>query len=321
MSTLTVTLVIKDYDHLAPLAAGDVVAEDLDLRLDRDTPGALDRTLDDPSVQVGELSFARHLARLSQDDHEFVGIPIFPTRAFRQRCFFVRRDSNLRDLKDLAGKRIGTNEWPATGNTWSRALLREQGVDIEGISWVVGSVDGGYSARSQGDLPPHVRENSSDRPLRDLLVAGELDALMCPTPPKGFYDADSPIVRLIPDYRRAEQEYCRRTGIYPAHHIVGIRRELFEREPWVARSIYLALDESKNRWQASRRRLADTSPWLLADLEDVTSMLGADFQPSGVEPNRKMVQALCDELDATGLLAKPLAEASVFADFEKVMKD
>src|SRR5687768_16135573 len=124
MRKLTVTLVIKDYDHLAPLSAGDVVAEDLDLRLDRDTPGALDRTLDDPSVHVGELSFARHLARLSQDDHSFVGIPIFPTRAFRQRCFFVRRDSDLCALKDLAGKRIGTNEWPATGNTWSRALLR-----------------------------------------------------------------------------------------------------------------------------------------------------------------------------------------------------
>src|SRR5215208_585792 len=105
MSKLTVTLVIKDYDYLAPLACGDVVAEDLDLRLDRDTPGALDRTLSDHAIQVGELSFARHLTRLSHDDHTFVGIPIFPTRAFRQRCFFVRRDSGLSSLKDLAGKR------------------------------------------------------------------------------------------------------------------------------------------------------------------------------------------------------------------------
>lgn len=320
MSKLTVTVVAKDYDHLAPLACGDVVAEDLDLKLDRDTPGALDRTLNDPAVQVGELSFARHLARLSRDDQSFVGIPIFPTRAFRQRCFFIRRDSGLRELKDLAGKRIGTNEWPATGNTWSRALLREQGVSIEGINWLVGSIDGPPSGRSQGDLPPHVKENTTDRSLRDLLVGGQLDALMCPTPPKGFYDADSPVVRLIPDYRRAELEYLRRTGLYPAHHIIGIRRELFDREPWVAQSLYRALDESKMRWQQSRRRLAETTPWLLNEIEDVTAILGEDWQPSGVEPNRTMVQALCDELQAQGLLARPLAEAGVFAELEKVMR-
>ena len=320
MGRLAVTVVVKDYDHLAPLAAGDVVAEGIDLVLDRDTPNALDRTLNDPTVLVGELSFARHLARLARDDRGFVGIPIFPTRAFRQRCFFVRRDSGLRRLEDLAGQRIGTNEWPATGNTWSRALLREAGVAIDGIDWLVGSIDGGPSKRSQDHLPPHVREETTGRPLRDMLIAGELDALMCPIPPRGFYDADSSIVRLIPDYRRAEQEYCRRTGLYPTHHIVGIRRELFDREPWVARGLYRALDGSKMRWQESRRRLADTTPWLLTEIEESTALLGEDWQPSGVEPNRKMVQALCDELLAQGLIDRPLRESVVFSEFEGVMR-
>jgi 4,5-dihydroxyphthalate decarboxylase len=318
MSKLSVTLVIKDYDYIAPLACGDVVAQDLDLKLDRDTPGALDRTLSDSSIMVGELSFARHLSRLSNDDGSFVGIPSFPYRAFRQRCFFVHRDSALKDFADLAGKRIGTNEWPATGNTWSRAILREAGVRIEGISWVVGSIDGGPSARSQGDLPPHVKENASSQSLRDQLISGELDALMCPLPPKGFYEPGSPIVRLVPDFRKSEQDYYRRTGIFPAHHIVGIRRELFEREPWVAHAVFDALERSKLHWQASRRRLAETTPWLLADLEDCTAMIGDDWSPDGVEPNRKMTQLLCDELLSLGLLAKPLDEATVFAEFEAV---
>ena len=99
MAKLSVTLVIKDYDYLAPLACGDVVAEELDLTLDRDTPGALDRTLSDPTILVGELSFARHLSRLADDDRSFVGLPSFPYRAFRQRCFFVRCDSGLHDFK------------------------------------------------------------------------------------------------------------------------------------------------------------------------------------------------------------------------------
>ena len=147
MGKLQLTLVIKDYDHVAPLAAGDVVAEDLDLTLDRDTAGALDRTLADPSIQAGELSFARHIARLAEGDHTFVGIPIFPTRLFRHRSFFVRRDSGMSGLQDLVGKRVGTNEWPATGNTWSRAVLRESGIRIDSIKWSVGLIAGASAGR------------------------------------------------------------------------------------------------------------------------------------------------------------------------------
>jgi hypothetical protein len=149
-----IALLMKDYDYLAPLACGDVTAEGLALKLTRDTPGALDRTLNDPSVQASELSFSRHVHRLAAGDRSFVGIPFFAYRAFRHRCFFIRRDDGPRDFADLAGKRIGTNEWPASGNTWSRALIREAGVKIEEIHWWVGSVDGAASKRPQGTLPP-----------------------------------------------------------------------------------------------------------------------------------------------------------------------
>lgn len=317
MSQLSVTLIAKDYDHLAPLAAGDVRAEGLDLRLDRDTAAALDRTLADKSILVGELSFARHIARLDEGDLSFVGIPVFPTRAFRHRSFFVRRDSGMSDLKDLVGKRVGTNEWPATGNTWSRATLREQGIRIDSIQWWVGLIEGASADRPQGALPPYVQEVTSGRSLADMLIAGELDALMSATP-KGFYQPDFPIVRLIPDYRRAEQEYYRRTGVYPAHHIIGIRRELFERHPWVARSLFLALDESKNHWQQSRLKLIDTTPWILTDLEETAALMGDNWHAYGVDPNRHMIQTLCDELYAQDLIKQPMKVADVFAEFKQV---
>jgi 4,5-dihydroxyphthalate decarboxylase len=318
MARLPIRLVTNDFDFLAPLALGEVAVEGVDLRFER-TAEALDRTLADGSVDAGELSFARHLARLASGDRSFVGLPVFPHRAFRHRCFFVRRGSGLRALADLAGRRVGTNEWPATGNTWSRAALREQGVAIDGLRWWVGSVDGAPSTRPQGTLPSYVQSCPPGGTLLEMLLAGELDALMCPKPPRGFYDRDGPVVRLIPDYRRAEQEYYRRTGVYPAHHIVGVRRGVFERDPWVVGSLHRALDGSIQRWAADARPLAELTPWMLAEIEEVGALMGPRWNASGVEPNRRMIQALCDELHVQGLIGRRLEASAVFAEFEGVM--
>ncbi len=112
-----------------------------------------------------------------------------------------------------------------------------------------------------------------------------------------------------------------RTGLFPPHHIVGVRREVFEKNPWVLRSLYHALDQSKNRWQASRRRLNDTTPWLLAEIEETTALMGEDWFPYGVQPNRKVVEALCQEQFAQKLVPQPVDPATVFAEFEEVMED
>ncbi len=320
MAKLPLTMVIKDYDHIQPMASGDVLPVGIDLKLDRDTAGALDRTLADASIDVGEMSMSRHILRIAGRDRGFVAIPVFPTRAFRQRCFFVRRDSGLKEIRDLEGKKIGTNEWPATGNTWSRAVIREAGVRLDSIRWWVGSIDGAPSGRPQGVLPPYAQLADPNRPLREMLIAGELDALMCPNPPRGFYESDSPIVRLLPDFRKAEADYFSRTGIYPAHHIVGVRRHVFESNPWVLRSLYEAFEESKKQWMAQRRLLPETTPWLLAEIELATRVMGADWQPYGLgDANLRMVQTLCDEMLAQGLLDRQLDAREAFAEFAEVM--
>lgn len=320
MNRVPLTLVIKDYDQLAPLLNGDVEAEGLDLRVDRDTAGALDRTLEDPTIQVGEMSFSRHLIRLAGDDRSLVGIPLFTARGFSQRCFYARRDSGLTRLDQLAGKRAGTNEWPATGNTWSRAALRDQGVRIEGMQWLVGPVnDASAPLRPQGPLPSHVQLAPPGRSLLDMLIQGELDALMYSVPPDGFYEPDCPIVRVIGNYRQAEQDYYRRTGIYPGGHIIGVRRELYERYPWVLRSLYLAVDQAKNRWLQTRWDLDDLLPWSWAELEETVALMGREWLANGVAPNRTMIAALCVEELAQALISKPLEPESVFSEWEEAM--
>lgn len=317
-----VTLVIGNYDFVTPLITGDVVAEAVDLVVEREPRAkAAERMMGDPTVPVGEMSLGRHLARLAAGDRSFVAIPFFPRRAFRHRTFYVRRGSPLKDFKDLIGKRVGTNDWPASGSIWARAVLREAGVPIESIHWLVGSVEGApiSATRSQGKLPPYVQLAPPDRPLRTMLIGGDLDALMYSFVPSGFYEPDSPIVRLVPDFKRAEQEYYRRTGIYPTNHVVAFRQAAFSQRPWVARPIYEALVRSRQLWQEYRRYAAETTPWLQADIEDAMALIGPDWDPSGVEANRVTVQTLCDELFAQGLIGQPLDAGTVFTEFEGVM--
>jgi 4,5-dihydroxyphthalate decarboxylase len=313
-----ITLIMRDYDYLAPLFSGDVVADGVHLTLDRKTPITQAHT--DASIVASELSFSRFLIGLSKGERGLVGIPFFPTRGFRHRCFFIRRDSGLSDLRELEGKRVGTNSWPDTGNTWTRAILRDQGVRIDLIAWWVGTIDEHYSTRPQSGLPSFVREAPSDRMLRDMLLDGELDALMCPFPPRGFYETGSKIVRLIPDYPAAEREYYRRTGIYPAHHIVGLRREFFERTPQVAVSIYQALDRARLLWQQRRLYMAELTPWILAEIEATMDLMGTDWQPNGTLANSGVIRALCEEELAQGLIDQPLDPDTVFADFNAVLK-
>ena len=108
--------------------------------------------------------------------------------------------------------------------------------------------------------------------------------------------------------------------IYPAHHTIGLRRGVFERTPQVAVSLYRALDQARVLWQQRRLFMAELTPWILADIEETASLMGADWQPNGVSPNRKVIAALCDEEHAQGLIARPLDPATVFADFDAVMK-
>jgi 4,5-dihydroxyphthalate decarboxylase len=322
---LSLTLVIKDFDYLAPLVYGDVASDQLDLRLDRDlpTPGyptrptALSRTLSDPSIAVGELSLARHIARLAEGDRTFVGIPHLTTRVFRHRCFFVPKGSPLRSLSDLQGARLGTNEWPATGNTWARALMREEGVDLQKVHWWVGSVEGApFNKAAQGTLPPNARFVDGDRTLVDLLLGGELDGLVVPTPPRQFDAVCGPIVRLLPDFRAAEQDYFRRTGIFPGHHIVGVRRAVYEEHPWILRPIFDLLEGSRAVWQERRLLLNDTTPWMHADHEETVAIMGADWSPTGIEANRAMLHILCRELYEQGLAPRQMAVSEIFPEFE-----
>jgi 4,5-dihydroxyphthalate decarboxylase len=315
VAKVPIALVIRNYDSITPLLSGDVTVEGVDLRLDRETPMA--RFVSDPAYQAGELSFAQYLRRLAAGDDEIIGLPIFVARGFRHRCFFVRQDSSLASLADLAGTRIGIDTWGATGHTWNRSLLREAGVDIAGIQWVIGSPENATDAlTAPTNLPSHARPAPAGTSLVELLLSGEIDALIMSQPPHGFYQPKSPIRRLLRDFRQVEAAYAARVGFWPPFHIIGVRASVAHEHPWLVRSLFTAFDASQKLAAAWRLTLADTSPWLLDDLEQVAQTLGPDWQSHGVAPNRPAIAAFCEEMHAQGLIDVDINPALVFAAFE-----
>ncbi|GAC1316701.1 MAG: hypothetical protein NVSMB2_09860 [Chloroflexota bacterium] len=314
MSDLPITLITRNYAYVQPLANGDVRPSGIGLNLVR-TWDALPRVAaNSPDVHGGESSFGRYLLGLARGDRSLVGLPIFIMRGFRQRCFFVRRNSPLADFTDLAGKRVGINEWPATGNTWARGLLRDQGVDIRAVNWLVGQVSVGSKPVPDDPLPAGV-ERETGRMLTDMLIAGDIDALLCPWPPAGFYEPDSPVRRLHPDFATVEQAYYKRTGIYPGHHVIVLRRDLVDAHPEVVPNLYNAFEDARRATEAGFRAIAEILPWLLAEIENDTRLMGQDLHPYGVEANRQMIAAFCEEQVAQALTTERLDPSSVFADF------
>ena len=315
MSNVAITIGTRDYDFITPLATGDVTAEGIDLTVLRSFD-ALARVTSDPAIHGGEASFSRHCQRLAAGDRSFVALPAFVMREFRHRNFYVKRGSPLKDIADLRGKRVGMDAWPASGNTWSRALMREAGASIDGVEWVVGPANPGEAVPPPDTLPSGVRRVPEGRSLSEMLVAGEIDCYFWAWVPAGFYEPGSPIVRLFPDYPAVERAYYRRTGIYPAHHIVVLRRDVVERHPAVVWSLYAALVAARERTEQNRWTLHESSAWLLADLEAQANLLGPGYRPYGYRENRRMVAAFCEEQHAQGLIRAPLDPDQVFADFE-----
>lgn len=320
MARLSLKLVGYPWDHITPLLTREIEPEGIDLTYD--TTAGLGALAADRSFDGGEGSIGGYLIRTARGDRELIGLPIFPMFAFRHRCFLVRRGTVVADLKALEGKRVGMDGWPNSGNTWTKITLTQAGVDIWKIEWVIAPVDGpGDATHGQAppDAPPNVVSGPAGRSLVDLLLAGEIDVLVTAFMPRGFFEPNSPLVPMLPNYPALEAAYFREHGYVPAHHLITMRRTVLERDPWVARSLYDAYGAAKALTIERRRHYAETSPWLLAELSRAAEVFGADWQPYGLEPNLEMLSDFCQGQAHQRLVPTALDPRAAFADATRLL--
>lgn len=301
MTDLPLTLACGPYDRTEALRTG--VARPRGIALDYRSIQApreiFDRMVGELAFDASELSSSEFVAMTAAGDCPFVAIPVFPSRAFRHGFVCINRLAGIDAPKDLEGKRVGVPLYTQTAAVWIRGHLRQEyGVDLGAIRWVEGAVEKAGRHGSPHARPPlepvEIEINRTGASLGDLLARGEIDAVLGSRLPETL-GRHPDVARLFPDYRAVERDYYRRTRIHPIMHLVALRRDVYDRDPWIAQSLYDAFCKAKD-WALEMMRFSGAQrymlPWLYPDLDEIDDLFDGDPWPYGVEANRPTLEAL-----------------------------
>lgn len=312
--SIRLRLALRDWDYMTPLVLGEVSSPRVAVEIDR--VGTLVSHIGgDADHDASEMSFSRYAQLVSDGDTSVVGIPNFIMRGFRHRCIITTKASDISELHHLAGKRIGVTGWRDSGNTWTRAALRREGVGVEDAYWFAGRLTETHPVTDRLDgfgRPGRIEACQGERPMMELLREGELDAVFTPFMPDGFFEAGSPFRQVLADFRSAEQRYFNEVGFIPGMHLIGIKSEIAAAHPWLAQEVSDLIDESQRVWSAKRRKYAETTPWMFDEILKTARDLPSDWNRSGLEANRAMISGFGEELHAQGILPVRLSPEQLF---------
>ena len=308
------------YDRTIPLATGEVRPEGIDLNyVPVVPPEAFWRQLQYGEFDVSELSCANYFTLLSRGDQRFIAIPVYPSRTFRHSAMYVNPEKGIKRPEDLKGKRVGCAEYFMTMAIWQRALLmHDYGVQPADMTWVTGGVEQpGRRERIPVEPPGGVRvESERDRSLSDLLLAGDIDALFSPHMPHIFRRGEPRIARLFPEFWNVEREYYLKHKVFPIMHTVCFKREVYERNPWAAVSLYKAFCQAKD---LAIERMYDSDAltislaWTVGYWEQERALRGEDLWSYGFDNNRHDLETLKRHLLEQDLLEHDFELEEAFA--------
>jgi 4,5-dihydroxyphthalate decarboxylase len=253
---------------------------------------------------------------VSKGDFPYWLLPVFPSRAFRHSALFIRTDRGIRSPADLTGRSIGLQEYDMTAAVVARGMLRDEyGVDTKSIRWRAGEKE----RTKELAFPVPEKPAGLDleilppgRSLEERLLAGELDGLISLRAPAG----DPRVARLFPDPGAEERAYFRRTGLFPVMHAVGVRKSLVLRDPGLPGKLYELFSAAKRIAVAELEVIQAakvTLPWVNDDLRRTREVMGEDYWPYGLEPNRKVLEAQLRWSREDGLQARPVSLEELFA--------
>ena len=319
MNKLNLTLACWNYDRMQALRDGSVQADGIDLTyLSLPVEETFFRMARFQEFDLSEMSLSSYTVSLFREPRRFVAIPVFPSRFFRHSCIYVNAKSGIRTPKDLIGKRIGVPEFQMTAPVWIRGILSEHyGVPVDSVTYFTGGEEEpGRPEKIALDLPSNIKVQAipEDKTLARMLRDGEIDAFHTARKPS-TYDGVN-VVRLFENYRDVERDYYRKTGIVPTMHTIAIRREVYEKNRWIAQALFKAFREAQRRAYEDLRQTAAHMamlPFLNADVDEAIREMGDDYWPYGFEKNEKTLSTFLRYHLECGLSKRLLKPEELFA--------
>jgi 4,5-dihydroxyphthalate decarboxylase len=315
MGKLQVSLACWDYDRTRGLLDGSIKAEGLEIiPICLPPEEAFWRQVRHKEFDVSEMSLSYYTLFRSQGEDDFIAIPVFVSRIFRHSCIYISTKAGIKKPQDLKGKKLGLPAYQMTATVWMRGLLHhEYGVAPTDVEWF-------YSREDIFSWNPPIKLKIQRIPagatLDEMLQAGEIAALLTARKPPSFAAGSPKVKRLFPNFKEEEIAYYKKTKIFPIMHTIVIKREIYNKHPWIAQNLFNAFTQAKEKCYREMNEAAAlkyTLPWLLSEVEEEKAILGEDFWPYGIEPNRPTLEALVQYSHEQGLAVRPMKLEELFA--------
>lgn len=297
------------YDRTLPLLDGRAKTAGIELQISAQ-PGV---TIGSPEADVYELPLpVLIMEREKADTHR--GIAVFPRRKFFHQLLLVRRESSIKELRDLKGKRVGLLRWyqHALG-VWLRGYLRDRwDIGAEEMEWFTERPD---LSPLCGTSKVEVTVIPRKRSLIEMLLKGEIDILLHEDAHRILGTHGRELKRLFSEFKQAEAAYFHETEIFPINHALAVRREVVADHPWVAARLVRAFEEAKRIAldELERDTSLLSSPWVAPLLEEQQDLLKRDMYPYGLESNRRALETIVRYMHEQGHVSRRMAVEEIFA--------
>ncbi len=323
---LPITVAGYTYDRVQALIDGRVPIEGCRVTFEKGGISDLNtHVLSGPqTIEVTEIGLHPYMLGVANDGiRGYSLLPIFPLRTFRHKSIFIRTDRGIDRPEDLRGRTIATPGYSSSSLTWIRGMLEDEyGITPQDVTWVVSKKDSsanvsGSVSKQENVIPEGIEvvEGPPGLDESDLLERGEVDALFHAIEPRAFVERDPTVARLFPDSRQAERAYFAKTGIFPIMHAVAVRDDVIDENPWILKAIFTAYSRAKKMNDEYLRKVGwamVSLPWFGQELDETRELMGDNYWPYGIEPNRKTLETLFRYSHEQGLASRRLTVEELF---------
>ena len=318
---LRLSIGITNNPRTWPILDGTVKVDGIDLIPTVLHPSELFwRQLHFAEFALSEMSVSSFMIVTGLGDQRFVGVPIYTTRRFYHTAILVRRKAGIETPADLKGKRVGVPEYQQTAALWARGVLQHEfGVQPKEMKfWMERTPDKSHGGATGFKPPPGVTVNQipADRSMGSMLLAGELDAALHYLSGNNLVDRsradliNNPEFKyLFPDSVAEGIRYFRKTGIYPINHQAVVRRDVYEKDPWVAQNLLKAFVAANDI--ANQRRQQHVEYHLAAGL--LSGDAKTPIVRHGIKANRHVIETIAQYSLEQGLTKRLIKLDEIYA--------